>query len=88
MSYELAAFVCSHIFDNSRPVLLVARENGDWMYLCGKPHGDDEEYHVVGREHLIERDPTLRDTFDLPDQTEAERESVGGQWVRIALSSE
>lgn len=87
MGRESAAFVCSHIFENSLPVLLVARENGDWMYLCGGLHGDDEKCHVIGREHLIERDPTLSATLDLPDQSEAERGHVGDIWVRRALSS-
>ncbi|WP_437516468.1 hypothetical protein [Sorangium sp. So ce1099] len=88
MNYEVATFVCSHVFDGSRPVLLVAREQGDWMYLCGEPHDSNEEYHVIGREHLIQRDPTLTDTLNLSDQTEAERESVGGQWIRRALTPE
>lgn len=88
MKRETAAFVCSHIFENTSPVLLVAREHGDWMYLCGKPHGEAEEYHVIGREHLTERDPTLRDTLDLPDQFEAERSHVGDVWVRRPLTPE
>jgi hypothetical protein len=58
------------------------------MYLCGKPHGDDEKYHVIGREHLIERDPTLSATLDLPDQFEAERGRIGEPWVRRTLSPE
>ena len=88
MNREVAAFVCSHIFENSRPILLVAREQGDWMYLCGAVHADDEECRVVGREHLIERDPTLTATLDLPDQFEAERSRIGEPWVRRALSPE
>jgi hypothetical protein len=85
---ETAAFVCSHIFNDSRPVLLVAREHGDWMYLCGKPHGDNEKYEVVGREHLLERDSTLMDTLDLDDQMEAERSAVGTEWQRRKLLPE
>lgn len=88
MDRETAAFICSHIFNDTRPVLLVARDHGDWMYLCGESHGPDEEYQVVGREHLVERDGTLHETLDLPDEMEAEREIVGGPWARRKLSPE
>jgi hypothetical protein len=84
MTRETAAFVCSHVFENARPVLLVARENGDWMYLCGQPHDANEECHVMGAEHLLERDPTLREVLDLGDNSEAERSRVGEPWIRRA----
>jgi hypothetical protein len=85
---EGATFVCSHVFDNSRPILLVARENGDWMHLCGQPHEDNEEYHVVGVEHLLERDPTLHEVSDLPSNDEAERPAIGMPWSRRQLTSD
>jgi hypothetical protein len=85
---EVAAFVCSHIFRATYPVLLVARENGDWMYLCGNVHAESEEYYAIGREHLIDRDSTLAATTDLPDQTEADRVAVGSPWTRRALTPE
>jgi hypothetical protein len=86
MLREAATFVCAHVFDNSRPILLVARENGDWMHLCGQTHEESEEYHVVGVEHLLERDPTLHGIADLPDNTEAERSAVGMPWSRKPLT--
>jgi hypothetical protein len=58
------------------------------MYLCGQAHGEDEQYHVVGMEHLLERDLTLAEILDLPDNSEAERSSVGGAWIRSSLSPE
>jgi hypothetical protein len=85
---ELAAFVCSHIFDNTRPVLLVARENRDWMFLCGAEHPADEEYHVVGIDHLFTRDPTLTELTDLENDWEAERTSTGGAWRRSKITVE
>jgi hypothetical protein len=83
---EVAAFVCSHIFYDTHPVLLVARENGDWMFLCGQVHGEQEEYHVVGVEHLLMRDPTMRALLDLTENSEAERPSRRGAWTRRALA--
>ena len=86
MNRESAAFICSHIFNDTHPVLLVARESGDWMYLCGQVHDEQEEYEVVGAEHLLERDPTLREILDLPDNSEAERFTQGGTWIRRPLT--
>jgi hypothetical protein len=58
------------------------------MHLCGQAHEEDEEYHVVGVEHLLERDPTLREVLDLPTNNEAERAAVGMAWSRRPLSEE
>lgn len=84
---EIGVYVCSHVFEDTRPVLLVAREDGDWQYLCGQPHPDDEEYHLIGVNHLVERDGSLRETFDLPDNYEAERATPDSPWVRVAIGT-
>ena len=89
MKRESAVFVCSHVFKNVRPVLLVAREHGDWMYLCGQSHHQEsEDYHVVGVEHLTERDETLCEIADLRDNAEAQRSKVGLPWIRKMLTPE
>jgi hypothetical protein len=82
MKRETAAFVCSHVFEKVRPVLLVIREVGDWQYLCGGRHGGEEDFHVIGAEHLLEHDPTLSEVLDLDDNNEAERSIVGAPWTR------
>jgi hypothetical protein len=80
---ERAAFVCEHVFDASRPVLLVSHEAGDWQFLCGgEDHGSWETARVVGINHLFDRDASLLGLVDLPVGGEAERPQVGGPWVR------
>src|SRR4051812_23851699 len=37
-SYHDKAYVCVHVFDSSRPILLVSRSGGDWSFLCGAVH--------------------------------------------------
>ena len=74
---ETAACICQHVFDDTRPVLLVSRADGDWQALCGAAHVDGEGPRLVGLNHLFERDPTLRDLADLPPEWEAERFEVG-----------
>jgi hypothetical protein len=77
------AYVCLHVFDASRPVLLVSRADGDWCYLCGDVHEDlAENYRVVGKGHILDRDPTLQDLADLGADWEAERTSISNPWVR------
>ena len=79
---ETAAFVCSHIFSATRPVLFVSREDGDWQFLCGGTHDADEKPRVVGLNHLMERDTTLREILDLPSDWDAERSAVNAPWAR------
>ena len=86
-SDHIAAFVCSHVFEGSRPVLYVCTKGGDWQLLCGEGHGEDELPEVVGLNHLLARDETLREILDLNDDWQAERERVGSPWVRSACSN-
>lgn len=79
---ETPAFICSHVFKNLRPVLLVSRANGDWQLLCGGEHAMDEVPQVVGLNHLFDRDPTLGELQDLPIDWEAERGAIGAPWHR------
>jgi hypothetical protein len=83
---ETAAFVCSHVFEDSKPILLVSREDGDWQLLCGHAHDDNERPHVVGLNHLLERDPTLIDIASLQPEWEAERTSPAMPWTFCEVS--
>ena len=78
---ELQGFVCSHVFADVRPVLLVARDAGDWMFMCGDTHPEDEDYHLIGVNHLTQRDPSLREILDLSDGSAAERKGQGERWI-------
>jgi hypothetical protein len=80
---ETAAYVCGHIFDATRPVLLVSHEDGDWQFLCGGPHEADEKPRVIGLNHLIESDKTIGEVLDLPSDWDAERSEVNAPWTRI-----
>ena len=85
---EVAAFICSHVFRNERPVLLVSRATGDWMFLCGGSHPSGELPHLVGCDHLFERDQRLREVADLEPNWDAERQSIEGSWVRTPSPAE
>lgn len=85
---EQIAYVCRHVFENSRPILFVSRGGGDWQCLCGEEHAADEIPHVVGLNHLLERDAALTELQDLPEEWEAERVSVQDDWVRTQIESD
>ena len=80
---NLAVYICSHVFNATRPVLLVAHEQGDFMFMCGAADHESKDTHVVGVGHLVERDPTLNECADLPEGFEAERSAVGNSWLRV-----
>lgn len=95
--YETAAYVCVHVLDGSRDVLLVAHDEDDaWSFQCGDVHalaGDEQvqdasQYFVVGLNHLLDRDPTLHAVRDLDTYEEAERAEVGGEWTRAKFEPE
>ncbi len=86
MSKEIAAYVCSHVFEKKRPVLLVLRAEGDWQLLCGGSHDDKEIPRVVGLTHLVDEDPSLRAVLNLPVEWEAERSSPASPWERRPIT--
>lgn len=87
-SPEVLAYVCSHVFGHTRPVLLVARDDGDWQLLCGGTHDPEEVPRVVGLNHLTDDDPTILQVVDLPVDWEAERKSPDDQWIRMPSSTD
>ena len=90
------SYVCIHVFNKERPILLVNRSDGSWCFLCGGGHEQaasnyrvvgichlfERDYRVVGIGHLFERDSSLLSLLDLPAEWEAERKSVQDEWVR------
>jgi hypothetical protein len=83
MDFHQKAYVCIHVFDGVRPVLLVTRPEGDWCLLCGENHEDDASaYRVVGIGHVLERDGSLLEVLDLEPSWDAERTALGDPWLR------
>lgn len=78
---SLKVFVCPHIFKSTRPILYVCREGGDLQCLCGE-YDHDEKGHLVGVGHLQERDPSICQLADLPNDWQAERKDVTAEWIR------
>ena len=80
---NLRAYVCIHVFDDTRPILLVSRAGGPWCFLCGDVHPSDaSSYRVVGIGYLFDRDSRLLELTGLPPDWEAERQDVDSVWIR------
>ena len=78
---HLPAYICSHVFRNEKPILLVVHHsNGDWQFLCGEIHDDGELPKVVGVGHLLDRDSSLEKLRDLPLGWSAERQDARSEW--------
>lgn len=88
VDFHQKTYVCIHVFENKKPVLLVSRPDADWCFLCGDEHPDDASYYrVVGLGHVLERDASLKEVLDLAPDEEAERTAFGSSWIRIRLSN-
>jgi hypothetical protein len=86
---NLKTYVCTHVFDESKPVLVVVHDkDGDWSFVCGAPHIDSaNDYRVVGVAHLTSHDSSLNECADLLVGFEAERSAVDQNWIRTRIDS-
>jgi hypothetical protein len=85
MTKGTPVYLCSHVFSRERAVLVVLHEDGDWQFLCGGNHAEDEVPQVVGLNHVLGVDPSLNAVMDLPEHWEATRAAVGEVWkMRLA----
>jgi len=83
---EAAAFVCGHVFDRTRGVLLAVHDDeGDWQFLCGGDHDADAPPRVIGLNHVPDSDPTIHEVMDLPLGWVAERNAIGAARIRSRL---
>ena len=81
---ERPALICSHVFEDTRPILLVSHEDGVWQFLCGAgDHPSEEVPRVCGMNHLLDRDESLKEILDLPENWDAERTDIKSPWRRI-----
>ena len=88
MDFHQKAYVCVHVFEGERPVLLVTRPDGDWCLLCGEDHENDASaYRVIGIGHVLEHDITLSEVMDLQEGWDAERTGSGEPWTRRPIDS-
>ena len=84
---NLTTFTTRQWLDEKKPILRVVHDNdGDWQFLTGDQLPDDIK--IVALEQLIKRDDTLNQLFDLEYGEEAQREFIGGHWIRNKIETD
>ncbi|MCD6678930.1 hypothetical protein [Vibrio cholerae] len=82
-------FVCSHVYDHSRPVLVSVRDfDGSWQFICGlEGCVESGEPRLVCCEHLVSHDETINALTCMTPGTYAERQNIGKGWVYSDLDA-
>jgi hypothetical protein len=76
---KLGIFTTRQWVEEQQPIVTVLHEkNGDCQFLTAKPLADDD-YKLVGLKHLIDRDPSLNEIFDLQYGQAADRKFIGDE---------
>jgi hypothetical protein len=84
---DVAAFTTRQWLELRKPILRVVHENDrDWQFLTGDQMPEDIK--IVALEQLVLQDKTLNDVFDLDYGEAADRESIGGKWIRSKIEEE
>lgn len=84
---HLKAYICVHVTRAGLPILLVSREDGEWVFLCGdRVHDNEDEIDVIGLNHVFAMDASLLELLPMVDNEVAKRSADDGVWDRsIAL---
>jgi len=78
---NVAVFTTRQWIEEHKPILQVVHdEDGDWQFLTGDQYLED--MIVVTLAHLVIKDPSLNDVFNLEYGEQAVRDSAGGNWKR------
>lgn len=86
-SKNLGVFTTKQWLEENKPILQVFHDvDGDWQFLTGDQYPDD--IRIVALSRIVNQDPTLNEVFNLDFGESAEREFIGGAWVRAKEVSE
>lgn len=78
---NLGIYTTRQWLELDKPILRVVHDiDGDWQFLTGDQMPDDAK--LVALEQMVIKDKTLNEVFDLDYGEAAEREFVGGKWIR------
>lgn len=84
---NLGIFTTRQWLELDKPILRVVHDtDGDWQFLTGDQLPEDVK--LVALEQMVIKDRTLNEVFDLDYGEEAEREFVGGEWIRNIVEYE
>lgn len=80
VSEKQAVFTCSHIIEETKPILYVKHDyEGDWQFLCGENHVT-EDARIIALKEIVRIDPSVREVSYLKCGQAAVRESKESEW--------
>lgn len=81
-----AVITVRQIMREGAPILRVVLANdGEWQFL-GWETPETNDAMVVGLSSIVQRDPTIKQLYDLPLGWHAYRHSINEMWIREPLS--
>lgn len=84
---NLTTFTTRQWLEEKEPILHVVHDHdGDWQFLTGDQMPEDIK--IVALEELTKKDITLNEIFDLKYGEEAERDTIGGKWIRNRIEDD
>lgn len=81
-SEDTYCFTCNHVIKQNEAILYVSHDDdGDWQFLCGRNSHTDQDGYIISLKEATMIDQTLNAISDMPLNTYAERENIGGEWT-------
>jgi len=84
---KLAVFTTRQWLKGDKPIVRVVHEDdGSWQFLTGNQLPED--IRIVALEEIALNDPTVNEVFNLDYGKAADRECVGGKWIRSNVTDQ
>ncbi|WP_253775094.1 hypothetical protein [Goodfellowiella coeruleoviolacea] len=77
---EVGAFTTYHVLEGAPVVRVYHDRDGDWQFMADVSTRV-EDGRLVGINHLLELDPTLKGALSIPEGWYAYRESPTDEWA-------
>lgn len=85
-----ACFVCEHVLNKTRPILLVTHDDDGeyeyWQFLCGETDHGKAGVKITSMRKATEIDPSVNDLHDMPVGVRADRKSVKSPWQPYSIN--
>ena len=86
-----ACFVCEHVINRRRPILLVTHDEDEeyeyWQFLCGESDHTEANIKIISIKQATEIDPSINDLYEMPLGISADRKSINDKWEPFAITN-
>jgi hypothetical protein len=86
-----ACFVCDHVINRTRPILLVTHDEDDeyeyWQFLCGESDHDESNIKIISIKQATEIDSSINDLHEMPLGVSADRKSINDKWHPFTITN-